>query len=132
MPDKPVLDRKKPFAEVRDRTMPNVKYQQADNLFDRKGNFYKKADFALEMPEPPPPQVTVRDIATRRIGTTKSIVEKVTDLVVGDKVIATTAAPEKRGRGRPPGSKNKTPGVDDVVRQAARENATARAVEASA
>jgi hypothetical protein len=131
------LNRAKPFIEVRDRARPNVKFQQGEDLFDRRGNFFAKADVEINLPEPPPPKVTVREISKRTIGTTKSLVQKVTELVVGDKTVVTSegAAPAevKRGRGRPPGSKNKTPiGVAETLRKAAQENAVARAAESAA
>ncbi len=134
MPEVKTLDRKRPFVEIRDRSRPNVKFQQDDNLFDRKEAFFEKADFPIEIAAPPPPQVKIREISQRSIGTTKkSIVEKVTDLVVGDRVIATAGNQEiKRGRGRPPGAKNKPSGVDATLRAAAKENAAASAAESQA
>ena len=118
--EKPVLNRKKPFIEIRDRTMPNVAFQQIDNLFDRKGKFVKKADYAVTIKEPLPPPVKTRDIRQRstRQDTPNKSVAKIVSLAEATRA-SKLAATIKAGA------------LPQAVAEARKENARAAAAEAA-
>jgi hypothetical protein len=125
-PKTPVFRPDKPFVEVRDRTMPNVKYQQNNNLFDRRQAFVQKANIAIAHPEPKKPESVIRSISERRIGTTKSKESSKVPVVVNSAVNGVIKPRISVGRPR------KTKSVDAVLQQNARENAAAKAAESAA
>ncbi len=128
----PKFDEGKPYIQVRDRATPHIAYHQGANLFDRKKIFVKEADFVLKIKAPPAPVVKTRDIAERRVGgNSKSIIGKLADKFIGAPAVApANSAPPKGPGGRKPSAPVKAPsGVQETLKRAAKENATAAAAE---